>query len=568
MTLYLGEASKKRRNQIIGGVVAVLILSFLIAFWQDIINFKDILSNLIDIVLRKRSLLEWATPNQVNSLLILFFTCGLGFLGVFFLWLFLLAAQAILPVEGFIETYRTAWHLLLYMLHLHGPAISVRDGQVISTKEDIREGPGVVVVDFNSAIVLESRIPLPGMNRLFFNTAHTILQIVGLADKFQTPRTAGPGIVFTARGEKIRGAVDLRKQFRIQPGITAYTSDGIEVSASVFSMFTIGEPAEVLQVTYDGDPRPENLRVVTLEPVPEGHFRITGMSNELEENDRNEIHHFANLVRHNGSLKPYSKPLSTNTPPIYQPERVFAAVFSEARSENNKTLSWYELPARVAASLFREILSQVKFDNLFSGGKDEISPRAKYKSELRLALRNNGILSYRLLFHTSDKPLERRKVYLSSDLRISEIRPLVFPKILRDRGIKIIMASFGEIIPVNSTIYNHRFETWKANWLRDIDFINAEKELDADRMIARARALAQRDIAANLNIILQQTDLPREILAVRILQAIENLAADGKTKDLLPGGTLDIINSARYWLIPGSTPPMNNPSPGEGREQQ
>ena len=388
--------------------------------------------------------------------------------------------------------------------------------------------------------------------------------MVGLADNPENPLAAGPGIVFTRRGDKIRGAVDLRKQFRMQPDVTAYTRDGIEVSSRVFSIFTIGQPADILQVTYDGDPRPENLRVVTLEPLPEDNFRVTGMADELERNDRDEIHHYFHVLQRNRLLRPYEDLPDTNTPPTFNKERVFAAVFSEARADNEAKLPWSGLPARVAASIFREMLSQVNYDQIYDVGGPDPAPLPRYKTRLRLAMRNTGILSYRLLLHSSQQPITRRKVYLRSDLNVSEIRPLVYPKILRDRGIKVLFSSFGDILPVNKAIYEHRLESWKASWQRDTEFVNAEKELEAMRIRSRARAIAQRDIVTSLNNILRQTDISQEVLAVRILQALETLATDSTTRDLLPGGTLDVIKSTRDWLLPGNPPPPALPPTVDG----
>lgn len=556
MPLYLGEeASATRRKRVIGGISLALILFFVIAFWQDLGNVAAIFGNFIELVFRRRPLEDWATAAQVNSLLLISFNLLIGFLFIFLLWLFLLASQAILPVASFNDAYRTAWHLVIYMLRRHGPAVFVRDGKVQSTREDNRSGPGVVVIDYNSAIVLESRTPLPGLGLMFSNALHTILMWLGLSDKFQSPRPAGPGIAFTGASESIRGAVDLRKQFRAQPGTTAYTRDGIEISARVFTIFTIGQPADILQVTYDGDPRPDNLRVVTLEPVPDGQLRVTGMSDELERNDRDEIHHYILVARESNALGPYTNLPDTNTPPTYDPNRVFAAVFSQARVDDEKTLPWSELPVRVAASFFREMLSQINFDQLYNLRDPNPVPITQYKARLRRAMRNNGILSYRVLFHRSGQPLVRRKVYPRADLLVGEIRPLMYPKVLRDRGIKILMAGFGDILPVNETIYRHRLESWKASWLRDTEIVNGENQLEAMRIRSRARALAQRDIVTNLNAILQQTEIPQEVLAVRIMQALESLATDSVTKDLLPGGTMDVIKTTREWLLPGNQPP-------------
>jgi hypothetical protein len=556
MPLYLGEeASTKRRTRIVGGISAVLALLILILFWQDVGRSFRFFFHLLGLIFLNFPLESLVEPAQVNALLLVTFNCLVGFLLIFLLWLFLISAQAILPVNGIGQAYRAGFHLLLYMFRRHGPAVFVRDGKIISTREDRRNGPGVVVVDYNSAIVLESRTPLPGIRYTIYNLIHTTLMMLGLASVHASPRPAGPGIAFTSSIEFIRGAVDLRKQFRMQPGITAYTRDGIEISARVFTIFTIGQPADILQVTYDGDPRPENLRVVTLEPIPDGQLRVTGLSDELERNDRDEIHHFIPVAQHNAAFNPYTNLPDTNTAPTYDPVRVFAAVFSQARVNDETILPWSELPVRVAASFYREMLSQTNFDQLYNIRGNTPVPLLQYKARLRRAMRNHGILSYRLLFHSSGEPLVLRHVYPRSELLVSQIRPLVYPKVLRDRGIKVIMSGFGDILPVNESIYKHRIESWKASWLRDTEIINGESRLEAMRIRSRARALAQRDIVTSLNAILNQTEMSQEVLAVRVMQALESLAADSSTKDLLPGGTLDVIKTTREWLLPGNQPP-------------
>jgi hypothetical protein len=562
MPISLGEPNLKRRKQIIGAIAGVLILSFVIAFWSDIVNLLGILINFKDIIFNKRSLFDWATPAQANSLILMSFTCGAGFLGVFLFWLILLASQAILPVDGFVESYRTAFHLLLYMLRLHGPAVFVRDGEIQETKEDRRPGPGLVVVDYNSAVVLESSPPLPGITRMILSFLHTLLIWLGLADPIISPRTAGPGVVFTARGENIRSAVDLRKQFRSQPNVSAYTRDGIEVSARVFSIFTIGQPAEILQVTYTDPnvehPRAESLRVVSLERVTDEHMRVTRLSDELDPLDREEIHRTLQFqfYRQRNELRPYSNLPNTNTSPEFDSARVFAAAFSQARAEKETTLPWSELPARVTSGIFREILSHFNFDQLYQVGQNTPTPMVSFRERVRLDMRNNGVLSYRFLQHHSHQPLEARRIYLRSELMVDQIRPLTNPKVLRDRGIKVITASFGDILPVNDAIYKHRLETWRATWQRDTEIIGAEKELEAMGVRGRERAAVQQDIIAHINSLLNRRDISQEVLALRVFQALETLAVQANNQKLLPDGTLDSMKAARDWLLPGPPPPL------------
>jgi hypothetical protein len=525
-----------------------------IAFWQDLGNILGLFGRfLLNVMLGNLRFDELFNPTNIRSIWLLTYNLAIGFLGVFLLWLVLLANQAVLPVEGFVETYRTAWHLLLFMLRLHGPAVFVKDGQNNSTKEDERKGPGVAVVDFNSAIVLEERVPPPGFGRLIDGVVHTLLTMLGLAEQHQSPRAAGPGIVFMTKHEKIRGAVDLRTQFRAIPNITAYTRDGIEVKSRIIANFTVGQDPDVVQVTYDGAARPENLRVVTLERLPENKLRVTGMADELDQNDRDEIHHFIHVWQHSDekfSYKPLKDPQTG-----YNPDRVFAAVFSEARGDKDQILPWTELPVRVAAGFFREMLSQVNYDQLYNVGAAESFPIPSYKAKLRIMMRNNGLLSYRLLFHQNGQPILKRSVYSESELVISEVKALTYPKMLRDRGIKIINSGFGDIASVNELLYQRRLQAWRATWQRETDFVTASRELEAARLRNHARAQAQQELLVSLNDILQNQSISREVMAVRILQALENLASDTKTKDILPGGTMDVLKSTRDWLMPGDIPP-------------
>lgn len=552
--MYLGDESAKRRKRTIRWISAVLILLFLVAFWQDIGNILGLFFRfLLNVMLGNLRFDQLFNPTNLRSIWLLGYNLVVGFLGAFFLWLVLLAAQTVLPVEGFVEIYRTSWHLLLFMLRMHGPAVFVRDGKDNSTKEDERKGPGVAVVDFNSAVVLEERVPPPGFGRLVDGMVHTLLVMVGLAEHIQSPRAAGPGIVFMTKHEKIRGAVDLRTQFRAIPNITAYTRDGIEVKSRIIANFTVGQDPEVVQVTYDGAPRPENLRVVTLERLPENKLRVTGMADDLDQNDRNEIHHFIHVWQHSDAKLPY-KPIK-DPETGYHPDRVFAAVFSEARGDKDQILPWTELPVRVAAGFFREMLSQVNYDQLYNVGAADGFPIPTYKAKLRIMMRNNGLLSYRLLFHQNGQPIQKRSVYSESELVTSEIKPLTYPKMLRDRGIKIINAGFGDIVSVNELLYQRRLQAWRATWRRETDMVSASRELEAARLRNHARAQAQQELLVSLNDILQNQTISREVMAVRILEALDNLAAETKTKNILPGGTLDILKTTRDWLMPGAIPP-------------
>jgi hypothetical protein len=544
--MYLGEPNTKNRKLYLGGIATVLSLLFIIAFWRELLDTLYVLTHWFS-----------SSPIQLYSSRIILFNLLFGFLGIGLVWLMLVCTQAVLPVHSFQDIARTALHLLFYIFRLHGPAVFVKDGRVLETKEDTRDGPGVVVVDFNSAVVLEERVPPFGFGRDLEDLSHSVMQLFGLADAPESPRVHGPGIVFTRKRERRRGAVDLRKQFHMARNISGYTRDGIEVLANVWAIFTVGQDPDVLQVTYDGEQKPENLRVVTFEQIPEGHLRVSGLSDEIERLDRQEIHHFyhvASSVKNVRGFRAYSKLKDPNTLPVFNRERVFAAVFSEARGEKDR-VPWTELPTRLAASVFREIISQINYDDFYKLGTPGPFPMLRYKGRLRQTMRNYGLLSYRLVCTKSGEPLQFRKTYKESDLEVTEVQPLVNSKILRDRGIKVIASGFGDIFPVLKEVYQHRLESWRASWRSETDITTGQFERDAMIIRGRARAQAQQDLISILAPILKQEGrISEEAIAFRVLQSLEFFVDDPKTRQLLPKDTLDMMKSARDWIVPKELP--------------
>ena len=97
-----------------------------------------------------------------------------------------------------------------------------------------RLGPGVARVDLNSAIVLERRSLSRPRWQGYYNRYR---KREGIKGKLPRARVEGPGVVFTEPHETIRGIADLRPQFRLRPGIQAYTRDGIEINNPVWVLW-------------------------------------------------------------------------------------------------------------------------------------------------------------------------------------------------------------------------------------------------------------------------------------------------------------------------------------------
>ncbi|MGD0003505.1 MAG: hypothetical protein ABSE06_04675 [Anaerolineaceae bacterium] len=547
--MYLERPGVSRRSLLIGITFGVLVLLFILSFWNEILQSFQFVWGLVTFAVLPTSMIPPSAGNSW-SVAVVCFNIVFGFGLVFAGWLFLLSRQAVLPVNGLVDVWRTTWHLFLYSLRLHGPAIFVKDGKALVTREDERRiGPGVVVVDFNSAVVLEEMILPSGLLGGSQGLVQRLLLALRLTDRYESPRARGCGVVFTRPHERIRGVVDLRKQFRMQSDVSAYTREGIEVSTNVFTLFTIGEKPDVLQVTYLDDQREENLRVVVAEKLPDGRLKVKDLQDELDEEDRREIHHYARVAGRLGALGPYQPTPPDSQLPEFDAERVFAAVFSAARNAQDEVVPWYDLPTQVAVEQFREMLSRENYDTLYQQGSSPRLPLLEVKSKLRMRMRDMGILSFRILAHKSQE-LEIDQVYNPADLLVSPVRVLTGRKVLRERGIKIIASSFGDLMPVSEGVYKQRLDNWRATWERDIAVVHANRDLEAMRVRSRAQAQAQRDLFNAFSKIFQSTENSEEVLTIRVFQALESLAGDPKTRQFLPRETVNIISNLHGWLLP------------------
>jgi hypothetical protein len=217
-----------------------------------------------------------------------------------------LISQFVLPVHTAGERFNVFTRMVMYFLRMHGPAIFVREGKQKARTEEMESSlPGVAFVDPSSAIVLEKqwkphRIETsPGpLTRLLMRFQHPKPEMITIHPPLV--RAAGPGIVFTDYSERIVGIADLRKQFRMNRDVAAYTADGLEMKAHVYAIFCLGFPPEVLKVAYIGEEIPENLWVLQVERRPKlsrkGKYLgnsveyIRGIVNELDPDDRSPQH--------------------------------------------------------------------------------------------------------------------------------------------------------------------------------------------------------------------------------------------------------------------------------------
>jgi hypothetical protein len=395
-------------------------------------------------------------------------------------------------------------------------------------------------------------------------------------------RAAGPGIVFIEKGEKIHSAVDLRKQSGSRENVHGYTRDGIGIHTSVNVSFTLAQPPDLLWVTYQGSEYPENLRVIRLEDSREksgagyrqNRRKITGLTDELDENDKYEIHNFIRKWRTDPASQATnatSRVRLTNSPFIFNESKTFAAAYGRTWHVVGKNIKhWADLPAYVATGIFRNCLAVNSFDYLYMPDEPKKYPLGdEFRPEFAQEMRNNGILSYQYIERRSNGERIAMDVGQELDetqLIISPIQELHYPKPLRSCGIKVMGASFSEVQPINPNVHKSLFENWKARWEKEAEITKAEHNLEATRIRNHARAQTQREMTYTLSNIFKTTPYSQEALVVRVFQALEAAATDPVTRRLLPADTIALLGNLHQWLLPEMPQSSDKQPPALGSE--
>lgn len=235
-------------------------------------------------------------------------------------------AQFVLPVRTFGDRQKIFERLITYLFGGHGPAIFIRNGELVKREGEERiKGPGVLWLDSASAAVTR--------------TAVSIRQ------------TIGPGVHFINRGEYVAGTVDLHVQSQIigpkesdkpfekrredQPPeewaqiqdrrkqVSALTRDGIEVIPNISVSFRVNT----------GFPK---------EGKPGSRFGYrTGVTKRDKENERRDKEAIRKAILGEG-INPNALPDSPR-----------------------RRVAWNEFPASLAVDVWREYVAKFTLDELF-----------------------------------------------------------------------------------------------------------------------------------------------------------------------------------------------------------
>ena len=381
----------------------------------------------------------------------------------------LLIAYFILPnltLEQHLELWKRLW---LYLIGKHGAAVFVRNGKILAEiGEKSKRGVGLLLIDRQSAVIVEE---------------------IGRNQTSQR-KVFAPGIAFLNPRQKIRGSVDLRPQRRSISDLHAYTRDGVEVITNLSTVFTLGQLPEVLLVTYQLDgsqsqPTADSLRVIQLSEPSPSLLRpnalsrtVSSLSNEIDPDDREEIHRFVqnfHLSTPASVISEQAEQLSGQT--VVDPQRILSAYFAIPSSQPlQPALDWSDLPLQIAIDLFREFIASIPYQALYAPHRPFTHPLTEWKSQFSKRMRNQGVLAFQFVQRKDNHPIRIGDEWDIVELIFYPVQQLHSAKFLRSKGIKILNATFGELRPADETIEKRLFDQWLLG-IEKQPFPNSQSEL-------------------------------------------------------------------------------------------
>ena len=199
-------------------------------------------------------------------------------------------------------------------------------------------------------------------------------------------------------------------------------------------------------------------------------------------------------------------------------------------------------------------------------------PILRINQEIRRRVRNNSLLSFRLLWqkrglslpdteeggppyradrintapNRQDNSAESKQ---SMDLPVEPLEANLESdgKLLRARGIRLLIAEFENLRPKHDEINDIRLYSWNAGWEKETQFIQADSELEYLQIMNEAGRTNQRQFGENLMRIIQSEN-PEEVVLIQLLSAIQSLVNRSGYEDYLPKDVNALLSNIEKWF--------------------
>ncbi len=222
-------------------------------------------------------------------------------------------SQFVLPIQSPNQRREIAARVANFESGRRGPALFVKNGRVIKHEgEADREGPGLIVLDTASALVLRTDTEIRD--------------------------TVGPGIKFTQKNEYIAGSVDLRAQWQFIGPLATDQPFLNPISSPKEYRETQNRRHQTSGLTRDG---------FEVSPTISIKFRIKRSAKKVPTESGVTSHYGfdADAVRN----------------------AITREIIQLGASKNSKTrMEWNKLPAHLVVNLWREYIRKFKLNDLFS----------------------------------------------------------------------------------------------------------------------------------------------------------------------------------------------------------
>jgi hypothetical protein len=336
---------------------------------------------------------------------------------LFYFWLVFwhfFFAQFVLPVQTLAERLMVFNRLMLYLFGRHGPAVLIENGDYRSRKKEMHlHKPGVALIDSASAAMLRTD------------------------DEYTRP--VGPGVVFTSSNNSIypgleyfAGVLDLRPQSQVL---------GPKENEDPFA------------------PPGEKEKEAAFEERKKRRYRTSGLT-------RNGIEVVPNVIV---SFQLNTQPGLGGTQFGYNGYAVRLAITGEGidpdlpMGDARRRIAWKDLPAFLAANVWREAIGMFTLDELFQDlPPDFILPGAASGTEQARQHAPTGIE-----FITAwVKARMTQEVINELDSTGRQTGARIFSpefKILKERGIRVNNVSIANL-RFQDTVEKELVQRWESTW--------------------------------------------------------------------------------------------------------